>query len=60
MLFKKFKSPFRVWLGNRLFFGVSQPKDVEIVLNKCLAKEQLYNFTTPVVGTGLFTAPGLV
>lgn len=61
-LLKKYKSPLRVWLGPRLFYGIAQPKHLEIILNSphALEKESLYRLTEPVVGKGLFTAAGKV
>ncbi|KAF5283092.1 hypothetical protein FQA39_LY17433 [Lamprigera yunnana] len=55
----KYQSPVRAWLGNRLFFGVWEAGDLEIILNNshALAKEELYKFLECGVGTGLFTAP---
>lgn len=59
-LLNEYKSPLRVWLGQKLFYGIAQPKHLEIVLNSphALTKESLYRFTEPVVGKGIFTAPG--
>ncbi|KAF5283094.1 hypothetical protein FQA39_LY17435 [Lamprigera yunnana] len=54
----KYQSPVRIWLGNRLFFGVWGAGDLEIVLNNshALAKAQLYKHAECIFGTGLFTA----
>lgn len=57
-LVKNYESPSRFWLGNRLFFAVYDPKNLEVVLNssKALGKAYLYDFLKTVVGDGLFTA----
>ncbi|KAF5283093.1 hypothetical protein FQA39_LY17434 [Lamprigera yunnana] len=58
-IMNKYQSPVRLWLGNKLLFGVWEARDMEIILNSshALTKEELYKFTECVVGTGLFTAP---
>lgn len=50
---------FSVWFGNRLFFIMGDPEDLEIAMTSqhCLEKDYLYKYTHPVVGTGLFSAP---
>ncbi|XP_072380553.1 cytochrome P450 4C1-like isoform X2 [Diabrotica undecimpunctata] len=55
-LFETYPGVFRVWLGPRLFYAVSDPKYFEILFNKCLAKERLNYKADFVVGKGLFTA----
>ncbi|KAB0791109.1 hypothetical protein PPYR_02909 [Photinus pyralis] len=54
-----FKLPVRVWLGQKLFYGVVDPEHLEIIMNSphALEKDELYQYAEPVVGTGLFTAP---
>ncbi|XP_031330686.1 cytochrome P450 4c3-like [Photinus pyralis] len=58
-LMRSFKLPVRVWLGQKLFYGVSDPEDLETIMNSphALEKDELYQYAEPVVGTGLFTAP---
>lgn len=53
-------STCRVWLGNRLFVAITEPQDLEIILNnsRSMEKENLYKYAEVVVGKGLFTAPG--
>ncbi|KAI2474222.1 hypothetical protein C4B38_000290 [Diabrotica virgifera virgifera] len=55
-LFETYPGVFRVWLGPRLFYAVSDPKYFEILFTKCLAKERLNYKADFVVGKGLFTA----
>jgi cytochrome P450 family 4 len=57
-LIKKFKSPWKLWLGTGLYVVVTRPEDVEIVLNQALSKARNYKFTKPILEEGLFTAPG--
>lgn len=59
VLFQKFKPPVRVWLGQKLFYVLFDPGDLEIIMNSphALEKDELYLFAKPIVGTGLFTAP---
>lgn len=59
-LMAKYKSPGRVWLGQRLFFAVMDAKHLEIVLThpNALEKEDLYKLSVPLLGHGLLTAPG--
>ncbi|XP_046607278.1 cytochrome P450 4C1-like [Neodiprion virginianus] len=58
-LLNSYPSPFRVWLGHRLFFGVSNPEQMKRIFlsQKTIEKEDLYKFIRPWLGTGLFTAP---
>ncbi|CAG9861488.1 unnamed protein product [Phyllotreta striolata] len=55
-LFETYPGVFKVWFGPRLFFATAEPKHYEILMTKCLAKEELYNKAVMVVGKGLFTA----
>ncbi|XP_031330392.1 cytochrome P450 4C1-like [Photinus pyralis] len=59
VLFQTFKPPVRVWLGQKLFYALFDPEDLEIIMNNphALEKDELYLFAEPFVGTGLFTAP---
>ncbi|KAF5274446.1 hypothetical protein FQA39_LY18725 [Lamprigera yunnana] len=58
-IMNKYQSPVRVWLGNKLLFGVWEADDLKIILNcsHALNKKELYKFTKCTLGTGLFTAP---
>ncbi|KAL1501436.1 hypothetical protein ABEB36_006755 [Hypothenemus hampei] len=57
-MFDRYPGIFRVWFGSRLFYAVSNPKYIEILLTnpQCLKKEKLYALIEPIVGQGLFTA----
>lgn len=57
-LIKKYKSPWKIWLGRQLYIVVSEPEDIEVVLNKALEKAENYNFLTSLLQEGLFTGPG--
>ncbi|XP_017778218.1 PREDICTED: cytochrome P450 4C1-like [Nicrophorus vespilloides] len=52
----KSETPCAVWLAHRLFFYLKTPKQMEVVLNspKCLEKDDLYRFSKPLIGHGLF------
>ncbi|XP_031330391.1 cytochrome P450 4C1-like [Photinus pyralis] len=58
-LVSNFKLPVRVWLGQKLFYALVDPGDLEIIMNSphALEKDELYQYAEPIVGTGLFTAP---
>lgn len=60
-LLNDYKQPVKVWLGHRLFFGISKPEYLEIIFNSpsTLGKDELYKFTKPIAGEGIFSAPGL-
>ncbi|XP_026482628.1 cytochrome P450 4C1-like [Ctenocephalides felis] len=51
------EGPFRIWFGHQLYVIVCKPKDIQIVLNKALQKGDVYRFSEPWTGHGLFTAP---
>lgn len=53
--------PAKVWLGNRLYFGVSEPEHLEIIFNhpKAVNKDKLVELIQPILGEGLFSAPGI-
>ncbi|XP_012281037.1 cytochrome P450 4C1 [Orussus abietinus] len=58
-LLDAYPSPFRAWLGGRLFFAVHDPDQAKAIFlsPKTLEKEDLYKFARPWLGTGIFTAP---
>lgn len=58
-MFNTYPGIFRVWFGPRLFYAISDPKYYDILLTSCLRKEPLYSKAEPIVGHGLFTAPGI-
>uniref|UniRef100_A0A8D8V6D0 Cytochrome P450 4C1 n=1 Tax=Cacopsylla melanoneura TaxID=428564 RepID=A0A8D8V6D0_9HEMI len=49
----------RFWVGQELYITISNPEDLQIVLNntKTLEKGPAYKFFINTVGTGLFSAP---
>lgn len=55
--FREYKSPSRVWIGQKLIYGIAQPQDLQILLNSphALKKDSLSRFAEPVGGQGLFT-----
>ncbi|XP_032687031.1 cytochrome P450 4C1-like [Odontomachus brunneus] len=59
LLVDKYPSPFRVWLGNKLFIGISEPDQIKIILqnSSCLNKSAIYKPFRELVGMGIFTAP---
>ncbi|KAF7993854.1 hypothetical protein HCN44_011123 [Aphidius gifuensis] len=58
-LFNSYPSPFRVWLGSKLFFAVHDAEQIKTILlsPKAIEKEELYKMIRPWLGTGLFSAP---
>ena len=57
----KYKLPGRVWVAHELYVALKNPEHIKIVLNSpnSLAKGDLYRFLKPIVGEGLFSAPGI-
>ncbi|GAB0099772.1 Cytochrome P450 [Sergentomyia squamirostris] len=55
----KYRSPFRFWVGTKLYIVVTQPQDMRTVLNasECLERCSVYQFIPPVLGDGLLTMP---
>ncbi|KAJ8982602.1 hypothetical protein NQ317_005074 [Molorchus minor] len=56
-LFKQYPGIFKLWHGLRLLYGISDPNYFQILLPRCLDKEEWYQFSYPAVGHGLFTSP---
>ncbi|KAJ8916519.1 hypothetical protein NQ315_000161 [Exocentrus adspersus] len=56
-LFNHYPGIFRIWVGSRMFYVVSEPKYHDIILTKCLGKHPWYYYAQSAVGHGLFTAP---
>ncbi|KAF5292052.1 hypothetical protein FQR65_LT11318 [Abscondita terminalis] len=56
---KLYKSPFPFWTGPKLLFSISEPKDLETVLNSpnALNKIEFHKSRKIVSGQGLFAAP---
>lgn len=61
-LMTDYDTPVTIWLGHRLFFGVTKPEHLEIIFNspKAVGKDDLYKYANAVVGEGLFAAPGML
>ncbi|XP_050452058.1 cytochrome P450 4c21-like isoform X4 [Cataglyphis hispanica] len=53
-----YQSPFRCWIGNKLFIFVNDPDQIKTILQSshCLNKSILYKFFEPLLGEGIFTA----
>ncbi|XP_043277718.1 uncharacterized protein [Venturia canescens] len=58
-LMDSYPSPFKIWLGDRLFFAVYEPEQLKTVFlsPKTIEKDALYQLANPWLGSGLFTAP---
>ncbi|XP_044262031.1 cytochrome P450 4C1-like [Tribolium madens] len=56
-LIKKYKSPWKIWLGRQLYIVVTGPEDIEIVLNKALEKAESYQYLSSLLQEGLFIGP---
>ncbi|XP_037041330.1 cytochrome P450 4d2-like [Bradysia coprophila] len=57
----EYGSIYRIWMGTRLAFVVTDPKVCEIVFSnstKFLEKSSLYDFLVPWLGTGLLLSAG--
>ncbi|XP_017776453.1 PREDICTED: cytochrome P450 4C1-like [Nicrophorus vespilloides] len=54
---KSSATPVGFWLAHRLFFCLNTPEQMEAVLSspKCLEKDDLYRFSKPLGGNGLFS-----
>lgn len=59
-LFEEYPDLGKFWLGEDLFYIISKPKYLEIVLNHpgILEKLDLYRYTKPIIGDGLISGPG--
>ncbi|XP_050299939.1 cytochrome P450 4C1-like [Anthonomus grandis grandis] len=57
-LFNSYPGIFRIWLGPQMYYAVSEPKYVDIILTSpaALRKDNLYRFLEPVSGHGLVSA----
>ncbi|CAH1377433.1 unnamed protein product [Tenebrio molitor] len=56
-LFGRYPNVFSVWMGKELYIGLSRPKDLEIILNRCLNKGNVYEYTEDYFYDSLITAP---
>lgn len=57
----EYGSIYRIWMGSRLAFVVTDPKVCETVFSnstKFLEKSSLYDFLVPWLGTGLLLSSG--
>ncbi|XP_033225974.1 cytochrome P450 4C1-like [Belonocnema kinseyi] len=52
--------PFRFWLGPKLFVGITDPHDYQIILgsSKASHKDPVYRFMEPFIGKGLVSGSG--
>nr|AZR39483.1 cytochrome P450 [Agasicles hygrophila] len=55
-LYDIYKPPFKLWFGTKLFYGISDAAQSEIILTRCLKKDSVYKKAEIVMGNGLFTA----
>lgn len=58
---ERYGSIYRIWMGTRLAFVVTDPKVCELVFSnstKFLEKSALYDFLIPWLGTGLLLSTG--
>ncbi|XP_015518466.2 cytochrome P450 4C1-like [Neodiprion lecontei] len=59
-LCKHYDSPFRFWLGPKLFVILTKPCDIEVILGspKAAYKGLVYRFFQPFIGRGLISGSG--
>lgn len=57
----KYACPTRIWLGPHFYMLVTDPDQVQTVLNapQCLNRDMVYKFIQPLMGRGLVTLPGM-
>ncbi|XP_068914668.1 cytochrome P450 4C1-like isoform X2 [Tenebrio molitor] len=55
--FNEYPTGFSCWVGKDLYFGISKPKDIEILLNRCLTKGKLYKILHECFNDSLVVAP---
>jgi hypothetical protein len=55
-LVEKYRPIGKLWLGSHFYVMISEVDDVENLMKKCLAKEQMYEFLKPALGHGILTA----
>ncbi|XP_015189649.1 PREDICTED: cytochrome P450 4C1-like isoform X2 [Polistes dominula] len=55
-------SPWRLWLGPKLFVLLDDPKHIEIICkhSNAFEKSLVYDFMKPCIGNGLVTAPASI
>ncbi|CAG4977379.1 unnamed protein product [Colias eurytheme] len=47
----------RLWLGSKLYVGITHSEDTEYLLKNCLHKDDVMQLLKPVLGNGAFIAP---
>ncbi|XP_012269785.2 cytochrome P450 4C1-like [Athalia rosae] len=59
-LCKSYDSPYRFWLGPKLYVVVTKPSDIEVILtsNKAAYKDDVYRYLVPFIGQGLISGSG--
>ncbi|XP_025162293.1 cytochrome P450 4C1 [Harpegnathos saltator] len=62
LLMDTYPSPFRFWIGNKLFIDIFEPDQTKTILQNscCLNKSMIYDHIKPLLGTGLITAPASI
>ncbi|XP_046734965.1 uncharacterized protein LOC124404676 [Diprion similis] len=57
-----YDNPFRLWMGPKLFIGIQNPRDIEVILNSNVAsyKPYEYRFLESYLGHGLVTQSGSI
>ncbi|XP_072763816.1 cytochrome P450 4C1-like isoform X2 [Anoplolepis gracilipes] len=56
-LAEDYSSPFKFWMGNKLFIGIYEPDQIKTILQSSVDKSIIYKMFEPVLGKGLITAP---
>lgn len=61
-LAENYASPFRIWIGNKLFIVIYEPDHIKTILQSrhCLEKNIMLEFFKPLLGMGLITAPASI
>jgi hypothetical protein len=55
-LAEKYAPIGKIWLGSHFYVMISEIEDVENLMKRCLAKEQMYEFLKPALGHVILTA----
>ncbi|XP_068900871.1 cytochrome P450 4C1-like isoform X3 [Tenebrio molitor] len=55
-LVEKYRPIGKIWFGSHFYVMISEVEDVEKLMKRCLAKEQMYEFLKPALGHGILTA----
>lgn len=53
---ERYGKPFRMWLGTKFIVVVTQPEDIQIILNdaNCMQKSEFYRFFFEISGNSVF------